>query len=111
MLIDSEELLEEVEDDREMLGQMFDMFKQDSAERLPKIHAAIESADAKTLMEESHALKGGVGNFFAMSVYETAYQLEIMGRDGQLADAPAVLVELKKQLADMNAEISDIVAE
>jgi HPt (histidine-containing phosphotransfer) domain-containing protein len=61
-------------------------------------------------MEEAHALKGGVGNFFAMSVYETAYQLEIMGRDGQLADAPSVLAELEKQLADMNAEISNIVA-
>lgn len=42
MLVDSEELLEEVEDDREMLGQMFAMFQQDSAERLPKIRSAID---------------------------------------------------------------------
>jgi HPt (histidine-containing phosphotransfer) domain-containing protein len=110
MLIDSEELLEEVEDDREMLGAMFTLFQQDAEERLPKIRGAIGSANATVQMEEAHALKGGVGNFFAMSVYETAYQLEIMGRDGQLADAPSVLAELEKQLADMNAEISNIVA-
>ena len=110
MLVDSEELLEEVEDDREMLGQMFAMLQQDSAERLPKIRDAIESGNGQILMEESHALKGGVGNFFAMSVYETAYRLENMGRDGKLVDAPPVLAELEKQLDQMNAEIRDIVA-
>ncbi len=110
MLIDAEELLEEVEDDREMLGAMFTMFKQDAEERLPKIRSAIDSKNAAVLMEESHALKGGIGNFFAMSVYETAYQLEIMGRDGQLANASTVLAELEKQLGDMIAEISQLIS-
>lgn len=110
MLIDAEELLEEVEDDREMLGAMFTMFQQDAEERLPKIRGAIDSENAAVLMEEAHALKGGIGNFFAMSVYGTAYQLEIMGRDGQLANASTVLAELEKQLGDMNSEISQLIS-
>lgn len=110
MLIDAEELLEEVEDDREMLGAMFTIFQQDAEERLPKIRGAIDSGNAAVLMEESHAIKGGIGNFFAMSVYETAYQLEIMGRDGQLANASTVLAELEAQLGDMNAEISQLIS-
>ena len=110
MIVDTEELLEEVEDDLEMLGQMFQIFEGDAEGRVARLRAAIEGGDANTVMEEAHALKGGVGNFFAMPVFETAYKLEAMGQSGDLADAAATFAELESQLGTMKSEIQALIA-
>jgi HPt (histidine-containing phosphotransfer) domain-containing protein len=110
MIIDSEELLEELEDDRELLAQMFQIFEQDAGGRMSRIRDAIASGNSAVLMEEAHALKGGVGNFFAMSVFDTAYKLEIMGRDNELAEASSVFATLETQVDAMKAEIRQIIA-
>ncbi len=83
MILDSDELLEEIDGDRELLAQMFQIFEPDADSRMAKISEAISTGDSEMLMAEAHALKGGVGNFFATAVYETANQLEVMGRDNE----------------------------
>lgn len=61
MAIDSEALLEELDDDKDMLQTMLQMFEKDAATRLPNLHQAVTDGDASTVASEAHALKGGVG--------------------------------------------------
>jgi HPt (histidine-containing phosphotransfer) domain-containing protein len=110
MILDAEELLEEIDNDRELLEQMFQLFEADADRRIALIREAIGSGDAATLLAEAHALKGGVGNFFATPVYETAYELEIMGRDNQTAGAAEAFEKLERQMATLKQAIRDLIA-
>lgn len=80
-IFDKDELLEECEDDLEMLAKWVEIFDRDFKTRMPKLQAAVQAGDCETVMQEAHALKGGIGTFFAKAAYETAYKLELMGRD------------------------------
>ncbi len=110
MIVDAEELLEEVEDDREMLAQMFQIFEGDAGGRVARIRSAIEAGDSNTLMEEAHALKGGIGNFFADVPFDTAYRLETLGKEGNVSGAFAVLAELEGQLDTLKTEIRQLIS-
>jgi HPt (histidine-containing phosphotransfer) domain-containing protein len=110
MILDAEELLEELDNDRELLAQMFQTFEADADRRMALIRGAIRTGDSATLMTESHALKGSVGNFFAMRVCETAHQLEIMGRDQATAGAAEAFQRLENQVAALKQAIRDLIA-
>ena len=110
MILNAEELLEEIDNDRELLEQMFQMFEADADRRIALIRAAISSGDAATLSAEAHALKGGVGNFFAMPVYETAQELETMGRDDRIDAARETFEKLEIQLAELKQELRELIA-
>ena len=55
MILDSEELLEEIDGDRELLGQMFEIFEPDADRRMQMIREAINAGDAETLMAGPNA--------------------------------------------------------
>ena len=76
---------------------------------MAKIRDAIQNGDSHVLMAEAHALKGGVGNFFATTVYETANQLEMMGRDNETANAAETFATLETQLEALKQAIRELI--
>ena len=106
-VIDTEALLEELDDDKDMLQ----MFEKDAATRLPKLREAVNSGDAETVAAEAHALKGGVGNFFADSAVAAADALEAAGRSGELTNAASLLARLESQLEEVKRAIAGILKE
>ncbi len=74
------------------------------------MHAAIQSGDAATVKAEAHALKGGIGTFFATASFETAYKLEIMGAAGDLKDAKATLQTLETELTSLRKKLEELMA-
>jgi two-component system, sensor histidine kinase and response regulator len=107
-VLDTESLLEELDDDKEMLQTMLQMFEKDAAVRLPKLRQAVTDGDAVTIANEAHALKGGVGNFFADSAIEAANALESAGRSGDLADAASLLAKLEGELSRVQQALTAI---
>ena len=110
-VIDTEALLEELDDDKDMLQTMLQMFEKDAATRLPKLREAVNSGDAETVAAEAHALKGGVGNFFADSAFAAADALETAGRSGELTNAASLLTQLENQLEEVKRAIAGILAD
>ena len=110
MPFDRESLLEEYEDDKDILARMVEIFDRDCAARLPKIRQAIESGDAAALSSEAHALKGGLGTFFATDTYETAYVLENLGREGNAGeDAASTFGKLESELKEFREAIDAMI--
>jgi HPt (histidine-containing phosphotransfer) domain-containing protein len=66
---------------------------------LTDIDTAIRSGYAEALHSAAHALKGAVSNFCASRAQAKAQQLERLGREKRLAEAPAILAELRNELA------------
>jgi HPt (histidine-containing phosphotransfer) domain-containing protein len=100
-------LLEELDGDREILARMLEIFERDCDARLIRLRAAVRSDDWGTVEEEAHALKSGVGNFFADQAYETASQLEIIAKDGDETEIAANLHKLEAELKALRTALND----
>ncbi len=73
--MDRAAVLERVEGDVELLRQLVELFREDSARHLRDLRAALERGDAKAIERSAHALKGSTSNFCAPSAWEAALRL------------------------------------
>jgi CheY-like chemotaxis protein/HPt (histidine-containing phosphotransfer) domain-containing protein len=108
MILDETSLLEECDHDKALLRRMVEIFDRDVRDRLPRLRAAVHAADADAVKQEAHALKGGVGNFFARAAYDTAHDLEKMGAAGNLSNARATLQTLESQLESLRRKLEEL---
>jgi two-component system, sensor histidine kinase and response regulator len=109
-ILDAEALMEEYDGDRDVLRRMVEIFERDSRGRLAKLREAIQARNAKVVKEEAHALKGGVGAFYASAVYETAYNLESMGAREDLREADRTFRVLERQLQSLRQKLDELLA-
>jgi len=82
----------------DLLGELCDLFLEESPSMLPEVKEAITQNDAKSLESATHTLKGFVGNFGAKDACEAALVLEETARAGSLSGAKTALVALEKAI-------------
>ena len=109
MILDEAALLEECDNDKAMIRRMVEIFDRDARDRLPRLRGAVRSGNAVAVKEEAHALKGGIGTFYANTAYDTAYALEKMGADGNLSNAQATLQTLESQLQSLRQKLDELI--
>ncbi|MCE1185325.1 MAG: response regulator [Rhodocyclales bacterium] len=97
-VFDRDKVLQNLGDDEDLLFQLMMMYCDDEARMLDAIRSALEAQDPEALRQAAHALKGAVGNFAANRAYTRALQLEHLGRDQRLAQAPALFASLEQEL-------------
>jgi HPt (histidine-containing phosphotransfer) domain-containing protein len=107
-IIDKTGLMERLDGDQELLGELVELFLADCPRLLEEIRAAVESDDAEQLMRAAHTLKGSVSNFCASDAAEAAQKLESLGRAGDLAVAPEYLATLEPIMERLNAELDQL---
>ena len=91
--------------DRALGVELLHMFLEDCPVRVAAIRAAVERGDAEEIRTAAHSLKGSAGYLTAVFVVEAAARLEIIGRDGRLAEAAAALDELDVAVAQVIPEL------
>jgi HPt (histidine-containing phosphotransfer) domain-containing protein len=106
---DEKALLEHIEDDIEFLEETVAMLDEDSPALLEEVRSAAAAGDAAALVKPAHALKSMVGNFCAGPAQAAARKVEIMGREGQLADADQAVQELEAEVARLLEELTAFV--
>jgi CheY-like chemotaxis protein len=97
-LLNRDALLERVEGDVALLGDMAAMFLQECPKHLSDIRQAVANRDSAALQTSAHTLKGSVSNFTAHKAAQAALQLEMMGRDGDLTRSEPALFELENEI-------------
>jgi CheY-like chemotaxis protein len=70
-----------------------------------EIRNAIDAGDAARLKLVVHTLKGAVSHFADQPSYNAVQKLEMLARDGQLADAPAVCAALDRAVERLRAAL------
>lgn len=103
---DSLEMLKEVMDDE--FGDLILVYIKDSDDRLPLIHDALAAADATRLRELAHSFKGASSNISAAPLAELCFRLESAARDGQLADADALVAAIESEYRQVAALLKDM---
>ncbi len=109
--IDQADLLDRVGGDRTLLREIVSMFLDASLHSLAELREAATQGDAAALHRRAHTFKGMVGHFGATEAVETALRLEAMGRDGNLAEAPAACAELEAAIARLRPALARLLDE
>lgn len=101
--------LQRIGGDEDLLREIAELCLEEYPKLLREIREAIAGHRAKDLERGAHSLKGVVANFAAEAARQAAFTLELMGRSGNLTDAPAALTALELELAGLHAALELIV--
>jgi PAS domain S-box-containing protein len=97
-LVDWKEVLKAVAGDAAGVDRVVHAALEESPRLLTTIRAAIESHDRTALRLVAHTLKGSLQYFGAARLCELAHQLEHIGQEGDLHDAPSALADLEDEM-------------
>jgi two-component system sensor histidine kinase/response regulator len=106
-IFDLPKALEVVDGDKDLFKEIVDLFLENLPDSIAQIREAIANNDANALDKAAHSLKGSVGNFGTKRAFEAAYRLELMGKEGRLAEADVALSELEKELTDLEVAMKE----
>jgi CheY-like chemotaxis protein len=77
--------------------ELIDLFLQDMPKHTQKMAEAYSRQDALTLKVAAHSLKGSAKNMGAQRLAQLCADLEMLAKDGNLADAPPLLEAINKE--------------
>src|SRR3954468_21950084 len=95
---DEKELLERVDDDWDFLAETVSMLSADGPALLREIKRAVDTADAAAVGRTAHTLKGMISNFCSPETLASAFELEKLGKAGDLSGAAAAVTNLAEHL-------------
>ena len=93
--------LSRVDGDSELMASLLDIFFTETPPMMDAIRNSVKSCDDGKLEKAAHRLKGSVSIFCANTVSQTAFELEKIGRAGDLTKATETLTRLEQQMADL----------
>jgi two-component system sensor histidine kinase/response regulator len=97
--------LDRVEGDEELLQDICRIFLEESPKLMTSLQLGLAQGDPEAVSRAAHSLKGESGYLGAANVSQMAKQLETMGRDRELSQAPAVLEQLLKEMVSLSSAI------
>jgi PAS domain S-box-containing protein len=95
------ELLERVDNDRELMKELLEIFKKDFPQHREQLLAAVVAGDMKRVGTMGHALKGMFGNLAAGRAASLAANVERIGKGADAAALPAAVQALEAETATL----------
>jgi protein-histidine pros-kinase len=109
-VFDEKELLERIDNDWDFLAETVEMLSTDGRGLMDEIRRSAGAHDAAALGRAAHTLKGMISNFCAAAPQASAFEVEKIGKSGDLAAAPAAIKSLEAQLDSLIAALTDFLA-
>ena len=95
--IDMESVLERVGGDEAFLQELLDIYIEDFLEKYVSLEQAIAEGDFNNIKEIGHSLKGSSGNLSLNGLHETAYGMELSGKENDIEKARHLFAKLKEE--------------
>ena len=93
-IIDLKDVLERVQDDKELLAELFDIYQEDFVIKRKALGAAIDAQDIAKIKEVAHSMKGSSGNISAKPLYAACLKLETLAKEGKTDGMQEVAVAI-----------------
>src|SRR5262249_44396625 len=93
------ELLNRVDNDKELLRELLLIFKDDSPLHINALREATGKGDLKAVTISAHTMRGMLANLAADRAAAAATRLEQVGRDGDATGVRAALGEFEQEVA------------
>jgi two-component system sensor histidine kinase/response regulator len=104
-VFDQDAALKHAGGDRRLLSEVLALFRADYPATLRKIASAIAAGDAERLRLNAHALKGALATVASPAGRDAAFELEQMGRSGDLTRAGDAVATLRGVIASLEREL------
>ena len=103
-IIDLEDALDRVQDDKELLLELFDIFEKDFKVKRKELEKSLSDGDVETVRNISHSLKGASGNISAVRIQALCFFIEktsseniLDGIEERLPELDVCFEEYKKE--------------
>jgi HPt (histidine-containing phosphotransfer) domain-containing protein len=96
-LIDREGLMDRVDGDLELMGDLIDLFNSECPRLIGEMQTAAERGDLEAVRKSAHAFKGAVGNFSQSGAFIAAGRIEQLAASGDRPRAVALITDLEHE--------------
>lgn len=96
-IIDLKDFMERVQDDKELLLELLDIFQEDFVGKMQAMQEAVKSNDIAKIKEVAHSLKGASGNISAQEMHANFLKIEGAVKNNDLAQAAVILKDIDVQ--------------
>jgi HPt (histidine-containing phosphotransfer) domain-containing protein len=110
-MVNLDELLIRVENDRALLCELIGIFKEEFPPLLQSLQYAVAHGDMKNVEAKSHALKGMLAGLSVTRAAEMASELEQTARDGETLELIDSLTLLEREVASLFPELDGYLIE
>ncbi len=111
LTLDRDEILKNLGGNVATLRSVVELFGSESAKLMKRMQVAITNQASSDLQRDAHTLKGSIQLFGADEVAALAFQLEGMGREGNLTDAHQAWLVLEQDLRHLLPLLNDLLKE
>jgi HPt (histidine-containing phosphotransfer) domain-containing protein len=94
--------------DKAFLYQVIDTYLSDGVRLLASVQQALTDGNADDLRRAAHSLKSNSANLGAMALSQQSRELEDLGRQGTLTDAPAKTASLTEEFQRVKVALEKI---
>jgi len=96
-IIDLKDFMERVQDDKELLVELLDIFQEDFAGKRQALGEALKTNDINKIKEVAHSLKGASGNISAKEMHANFLKMEQLAKSNDLSQMPGLLQNIDTQ--------------
>ncbi len=104
--IDFQELLDRVEQDRDLMRELFAMFREEYPRQRQALQQAVDAMAMPQIQAAGHTLKGMCANLAMKTAAQAAASVEMAAKQQSTADLPGALAALD-QAADAVMRVLD----
>jgi HPt (histidine-containing phosphotransfer) domain-containing protein len=108
--VDLPDLLERVDNDRDFLCELIDLFKVEFPPVLQSLKQSVVREDLKNVEIASHTLKGMLSDLSVKRAAAIASRLEQLGRDGNTSGMTETLALLEHEVENLLPELAGYAA-
>ena len=107
-IIDLKDVMERVQDDKELLLELLEIYQEDFVGKRKALGEAIKNNEFQKVKELAHSLKGSSGNISAKPLHANFLKIEYMLQNKDLSMAGAVLAEIDQQFAQLKLFVIEL---
>ena len=100
-----ERMLMRLGGDEALAKQLAALFIEECPQMLGRVRDSLQQTEADVVRRAAHDFKGSVANFVDGGAAASALELETMGRENNLADAPQVFARLEREIAALLVDL------
>ena len=100
-IIDLADVLERVQDDKELLLELLDIFQEDFLVKRQSLAEAVDKGDFVKIKEAAHSMKGASGNISAKRMHATFLHVEHLSKENSLAGVKDLLKVIDDQFEEV----------